>query len=70
MDLGNGNLTNLGTMTITAPVDFYNDGILYNYGTIIQTGSGNLQLGTDGTLPATLRNGSARLTILSKEAAG
>ena len=24
MDLGNGNLTNLGTMTITGPVDFYN----------------------------------------------
>jgi len=56
MDLGTGNLTNLGTMTITAPVDFYNDGVLYNYGTLIQTGTGNLQLGTDGNFPATLLN--------------
>jgi hypothetical protein len=56
MDLGNGDLTNYGTMTITAPVDFYNDGVLYNYGTIIQTGSGNLQLGTDGVFPSTLDN--------------
>ena len=56
MDLGDGNLTNLGTMTITGFVDFYNDGILYNYGTIIQTGAGNLQLGTDGTFPSTLDN--------------
>ena len=56
MDLGNGNLTNLGTMTITGPVDFYNDGILDNFGTIIQTGDGNLQLGTDGTFPSTLMN--------------
>src|SRR5208282_5770303 len=54
MDLGNGSLTNLGTMTITSPVDFYNDGILDNFGTIIQTGTGNLQLGTDGTFPSTL----------------
>ena len=58
MDLGDGDLTNLGTMTITAPVDFYNDGILYNFGTIIQTGTGNLQLGTDGTFPSTLVNGA------------
>ncbi len=56
MEAGNGNLTNLGTMTITAPVDFYNDGVLSNFGTIIQTGTGNLQLGTDGTYPATLMN--------------
>ena len=56
MDAGNGDLTNLGTMTITAPVDFYNDGVFDNFGTIIQTGTGNLQLGTDGTFPTTLIN--------------
>jgi hypothetical protein len=56
MDLGNGDLTNYGTMTITAPVDFYNDGVLFNHGTIIQSGSGNLQLGTDGLFPSTLDN--------------
>ena len=37
-------------------MDFYNDGILDNFGTIIQTGNGNLQLGTDGTFPTTLIN--------------
>ena len=56
IDAENGDLTNLGTMTITAPVDFYNDGVLDNFGTIIQTGTGNLQLGTDGAFPATLIN--------------
>ena len=58
MDVGNGNLTNLGTMTITGDteMDFYNDGVLDNFGTIIQTGTGNLQLGTDGTFPTTLMN--------------
>ena len=64
LDLGNGNLTNLGTMTITAPVDFYNDGILDNYGTIIQTGSGNLQLGTDGMYPSTLMNEAGAYYLL------
>ena len=56
--LGNGDLTNLGTMNITgdSEKDFYNDGVLDNFGTIIQTGTGNLQLGTDGTFPATLNN--------------
>ncbi len=56
MDVGNGNVTNLGTMTISGPVDFYNDGVLDNFGTIIQTGTGNLQLATDGTFPTTLKN--------------
>src|SRR5208282_4765038 len=58
MDVGNGNLTNLGTMNISGDTekDFYNDGVLDNFGTIIQTGSGNLQLGTDGVFPATLKN--------------
>ena len=58
MDAGLGDLTNLGTMNITGDTekDFYNDGVLDNFGTIIQTGAGNLQLGTDGTFPATLKN--------------
>jgi len=64
MDLGNGNLTNLGTMTITAPVDFYNDGVLDNFGTIIQTGTGNLQLGTDGTFATTLMNEAGAFYLL------
>ena len=64
MDLGNGDLTNLGTMTITALADFYNDGILYNYGTIIQSGSGDLQLGTDGTFPSTLVNEAGAYYLL------
>jgi RHS repeat-associated protein len=64
MDLGNGDLTNLGTMTITAPLYFFNDGILYNYGTIIQTGSGNLELGTDGILPSSLVNEAGAYYLL------
>ncbi|HUY34489.1 MAG TPA: carboxypeptidase regulatory-like domain-containing protein, partial [Pirellulales bacterium] len=58
MDAGNGDLTNLGTMNISgaAEKDFYNDGVLDNFGTIIQSGTGNLQLGTDGTFPTTLKN--------------
>lgn len=58
MDAGNGDLTNLGTMNISgdSEKDFYNDGVLDNFGTIIQTGTGNLQLGTDGTFPTTLMN--------------
>ncbi len=36
--------------------DFYNDGVFDNFGTIIQTGTGNLELGTDGAFPATLKN--------------
>ena len=64
MDLGNGNLTNLGTMDITGSVDFYNDGVLYNYGTLVQTGTGNLQLGTDGTFPSTLNNEAGGFYLL------
>ena len=58
MDAGLGDLTNVGTMNITgnSEKDFYNDGLLDNFGTIIQTGSGNLQLGTDGRFAATLKN--------------
>ena len=57
-------LLNLGTMTITGPVDFYNDGVLDNFGTIIQTGTGNLQLGTDGTFPTTLKNEAGAYYLL------
>ncbi len=58
IDAGNGNVTNIGTLNITGnnQKDFYNDGLLNNFGTIIQTGTGNLQLGTDGTFPTTLKN--------------
>ena len=42
-----GDLTNVGTMNISgnSEKDFYNDGVLDNFGTIIQTGTGNLRLG-------------------------
>lgn len=56
MDAGNGDVTNLGTMNLSGiyQKEFYNDGVLDNFGTIIQTGTGNLVLGTDGTYAATL----------------
>jgi hypothetical protein len=58
MDAGLGDLTNLGTMELAGPSDkmFYNDGIFDNFGTIIQTGSGNLYLGTDNLFPCALQN--------------
>jgi len=58
IDAGQGDLTNLGTMNLSgnSDMDFYNDGLLDNFGTILQTGTGNLHLGTDGTFPATLKN--------------
>jgi len=66
MDAGQGDLTNLGTMNISgnSQKDFYNDGVLDNNGTIIQTGTGNLQLGTDGTFPATLKNEAGATYLL------
>ncbi|HKM53638.1 MAG TPA: hypothetical protein VJY33_09505, partial [Isosphaeraceae bacterium] len=57
-DAGNGDLTNLGTMNLNSNLaeDFYNDGVLDNFGTINQAGAGSLQLGTDGDFPVTLIN--------------
>jgi hypothetical protein len=56
IDGGSGNLTNLGTVNLSGQVaeDFYNDGTFDNFGTIIQTGAGNLCLGTDNIYPTTL----------------
>jgi len=58
IDAGNGDLTNLGTMNLTGslPENFYNDGTFDNFGTIIQTGVGSLNLGTDGLFATTLVN--------------
>ena len=57
IDAGNGNLTNLGTITLAGSSDkgFYNDGTLDNFGAIVQTGSGNLLLGTDNVFPSLLK---------------
>jgi len=53
-----GDLTNRGTMTLSGTVEheFFNDGTLDNYGTIVQTGTGNLGLHSDNQFPTTLKN--------------
>ena len=53
-----GDVTNLGTINLAGSSDkgFFQDGTLYNSGTIIQTGSGNLDLHSDNVSPTTLVN--------------
>ncbi len=58
IDAGAGSLTNLGTLTLVgnSGEDFFNDGTLDNFGTIIQIGAGSLYLGTDNLFPTVLEN--------------
>ena len=53
-----GDLTNLGAMTLSGSNEheLYNDGMLDNRGTIIQSGTGNFGLHSDGQFPTTLKN--------------
>ena len=53
-----GDVTNVGTINLAGDSDkgLYADGTLYNYGTIIQTGSGNIDLHSDNLAPTTLDN--------------
>jgi hypothetical protein len=52
-----GNVTNLGTLNLAGSNDkgFYQDAVLDNFGTIIQTGSGNLGLHSDNVTATTLK---------------
>ncbi len=51
-----GTLINKGTINLTGSSDklFYNDGTLDDYGTIVQTGTGNLALHSDNQEPTVL----------------
>ncbi len=51
-----GTLINKGTLDLTGSDDklFYNDGTLDDYGTIVQTGTGNLALHSDNQAPTVL----------------
>ena len=53
-----GNVTNQGTIILDGSSDlgFFEDATFYNYGTMIQTGSGNLDLHSDDISPTTLIN--------------
>jgi RHS repeat-associated protein len=61
-----GDLTNMGTINLAGSnsKEVYNDGTFTNYGTIIQTGSGNLLLHSDSVSPTTLVNESGATYIL------
>jgi RHS repeat-associated protein len=52
-----GDLTNLGTINLVGdnPKGFYNDGTLDDFGTILQTGAGNLALHSDNVTATTLK---------------
>ena len=51
-----GNVTNLGTINLAGATDkgFYEDGTFYNESTLIQSGTGNLDLHSDNVSPTTL----------------
>ncbi len=53
-----GNVTNLGTLNLSGASDkgFFDDGTFDNFGTIIQTGAGNLTLHSDNVTATTLKN--------------
>jgi uncharacterized repeat protein (TIGR01451 family) len=55
---GKGDVTNLGTLTLSGSSDMgvFQDATLYNQGVIIQTGSGNLALHSDSVLSTVLDN--------------
>ena len=52
-----GDVTNLGTVNLAGPNDkgFFQDATLDNFGTIIQTGTGNLGLHSDSSSPTILK---------------
>jgi RHS repeat-associated protein len=56
VSLAVGDLTNLGTVNVTAGVFFSNDGTFFNFGTFIQSGTGNLSLHGDNVTATTLIN--------------
>jgi RHS repeat-associated protein len=64
-----GDLTNLGTMNLAGPADkqLIQDGTLFNYGTIIQTGSGNLGLHSDNKSPTTLVNEAGAYYLIESD---
>ncbi len=57
MELSVGDVTNLGTINLSGSneTQIYADGTLDNFGTIIQTGTGNFGLHSDNISPTTLK---------------
>jgi RHS repeat-associated protein len=70
IDTALGDVTNLGTMNLAGAGEkkFYNDGTLSNYGTIIQSGSGNLGLHSDNVSPTTLNNEAGASYLIESDA--
>ncbi len=56
MELTGGDATNLGTINLSGSnqTQIYADGTLFDYGTIIQSGTGNFGLHSDNVTPTTL----------------
>lgn len=70
IDAGNGDLVNLGTVTLAGanPKAFFNDGLFDNFGTIIHTGTGFFLLGTDNLFPVTLKIEAGASYLLQSDA--
>ncbi len=64
-----GTLTTQGVINLTGSADkvFENDGVLDNFGTLIQTGSGNLGLHSDNVTATTLKNESGASYLLESD---
>jgi protocatechuate 3,4-dioxygenase beta subunit len=64
-----GGVTNLGTINIPGPVDLVvvDDGTLDNFGTIVQTGTGNLGLHSDNNFPTTFKNEAGAFYLLGSD---
>ena len=56
MELSVGDVTNMGTINLSGPneTEIYADGTLFDYGSIVQSGSGNFTLHGDGVTLTTL----------------
>ena len=69
---GIGNLVNVGVINLAGSSDkgFYNDGILDNFGTILQTGTGNLVLQSDNGVSDNIAGMEAGATYLIESNAG
>ncbi len=67
---GLGDITNLGTLNLGGPNEklVYGDGELDNFGTIIETGTGNFGLLSDGVSPTTLVNEAGASYLLESDA--
>ena len=64
-----GDVTNLGTVNLVGPNDkgMYEDSTFYNYGKIVQTGTGNIDLHSDSVTPTVLMNEAGATYLIESD---